>query len=261
MTAASQTTATAGAPALKIGCCGFAGHQAAYFRDFRLVEVQQTFYDPPRVTTAERWRATAPADFEFTLKAWQLITHEATSPTYRRLRRPLPASAARNVGSFKPTAEVWQAWEQTRAFAAALRATLVVFQCPTSFGPTREHREQLRQFFRRVQAEAGGSRDTCLVLAWEPRGDWSNAEVRELCDELGLLHVVDPFVRLPVTPGPFYFRLHGIGGYGHRYSDAELHRLFDSTRRFPAGGRCLFNNVSMRESALRFARLLAAAAP
>lgn len=247
-------------PDLKIGCCGFAGSQAAYFRDFRLVEVQQTFYDPPRVATAERWRVAA-ADFEFTLKAWQLITHEATSPTYRRLRKPLPASAARNVGSFKPTAEVWQAWEQTRAFAAALGASVIVFQCPASFGPTREHQEHLRQFFRRVQAEAGGRRDPRPVMAWEPRGDWSDAEVRELCEELGLLHVVDPFVRPPVTPGPFYHRLHGIGGYGHRFSDAELRQLLDLIRRFPAGGRCLFNNVSMREDALRFARLLAAAAP
>jgi uncharacterized protein YecE (DUF72 family) len=64
--------------AVKVGCCGFAGSQGRCFRDFRLVEVQQTFYEPPRVTTAERWRAKAPADFEFTLKAWQLITHEAT---------------------------------------------------------------------------------------------------------------------------------------------------------------------------------------
>ncbi|KGN41169.1 hypothetical protein N801_08795 [Knoellia aerolata DSM 18566] len=26
-----------------------------------------------------------PADFEFTMKAWQVITHESNSPTYRRM--------------------------------------------------------------------------------------------------------------------------------------------------------------------------------
>jgi uncharacterized protein YecE (DUF72 family) len=54
-----------------------------------VVEVQQTFYEPPADTTIRRWRARAPAAFEFTLKAWQLITHEPSSPTFRRLKRPL----------------------------------------------------------------------------------------------------------------------------------------------------------------------------
>ncbi|MHC1610664.1 MAG: DUF72 domain-containing protein [Candidatus Methanospirareceae archaeon] len=35
---------------------------------------------------AERWRLRAPKEFEFTVKAWQLITHEPTSPTYRKAR-------------------------------------------------------------------------------------------------------------------------------------------------------------------------------
>ncbi len=47
------------------------------------------FYEPPRDGTMRRWRAQAPIDFEFTIKAWQLITHDALSPTYRRLRSPL----------------------------------------------------------------------------------------------------------------------------------------------------------------------------
>jgi len=261
VTAVSQITATAGAPALKIGCCGFAGPLAAYFRDFRLVEVQQTFYDPPRVATAERWRAAAPTDFEFTLKAWQLITHEATSPTYRRLRKPLPATAAGKVGSFKPTPEIWQAWVQTREIATALRASVVVFQCPASFEPTLEHKTNLRRFFTRVRAELHKRPGAYPWLAWEPRGDWSDAEVRDLCEEFSLVHVVDPFTRLSVSPGPFYFRLHGIGGYRHRYSDAELRQLRDLAQRFAAGGHCLFNNVSMREDALRFARLLGGVVP
>ena len=46
-------------------------------REYRLVEVQQTFYEPPRDGTMRRWRALAPVDFEFTIKAWQLVTHDA----------------------------------------------------------------------------------------------------------------------------------------------------------------------------------------
>jgi uncharacterized protein YecE (DUF72 family) len=66
---------------LKVGCCGFPRGRKEYFRQFRLVEVQQTFYKMPDLETAIKWRQEAPTDFEFTLKAWQLITHPPTSPT------------------------------------------------------------------------------------------------------------------------------------------------------------------------------------
>ena len=46
-----------------------------YFETFPLVEVQQTFYEPPAPRTLLRWREQAPDSFEFTMKAWQLITH------------------------------------------------------------------------------------------------------------------------------------------------------------------------------------------
>jgi len=53
-----------------------------YLSHFRLVEVHQTLYKMPKLETALRWRKQAPSDLEFTIKAWQLITHPATSPTY-----------------------------------------------------------------------------------------------------------------------------------------------------------------------------------
>ncbi len=74
---------------VRIGLCGFTMAFEDYVREYRLVEVQQTFYEPPRDGTMRRWRAQAPMDFEFTVKAWQLVTHDASSPTYRRLRSPL----------------------------------------------------------------------------------------------------------------------------------------------------------------------------
>ena len=74
---------------VRIGLCGFSMAFDEFVREFPLVEVQQTFYEPPRDSTMRRWRALAPDGFEFTVKAWQLVTHEAGSPTYRRLRRAL----------------------------------------------------------------------------------------------------------------------------------------------------------------------------
>jgi len=47
---------------VKVGCCGFPRGMKHYFSQFRLVEVQQTFYKPPQVETALKWRQQAPAE-------------------------------------------------------------------------------------------------------------------------------------------------------------------------------------------------------
>ena len=106
---------------IRIGCCGFPVARAKYFQRFSAVEVQKTFYQPPRVSTADRWRREAPSGFVYTMKAWQLITHESSSPTYRRLKTVMPESKARHYGSFQPTEEVLQAWRATARIAEALR--------------------------------------------------------------------------------------------------------------------------------------------
>src|SRR5437763_13945153 len=121
---------------VKTGCCGFRSARAEYMRRFPVVEVQHTFYDPPKPETLKGWREEAPADFEFTLKAWMLITHEARSPTYRRLRRELSAKEREECGSFRWTKMVREAWDVTRACSDALDARLILFQCRAGFKPT-----------------------------------------------------------------------------------------------------------------------------
>jgi len=69
-----------------VGCCGFAAAQEKYFSKFPCVEIDTSFYNLPKLETAQRWRAMAPAGFQFALKAWQVITHRADSPTYKRTR-------------------------------------------------------------------------------------------------------------------------------------------------------------------------------
>lgn len=49
-----------GLPRVKVGVCGFRGGMKDYFSQFRLVEVQQTFYKMPRLETVQRWRREAP---------------------------------------------------------------------------------------------------------------------------------------------------------------------------------------------------------
>ncbi|HEX8070685.1 MAG TPA: DUF72 domain-containing protein [Pyrinomonadaceae bacterium] len=234
---------------IKTGCCGFRQARGEYVRQFDVVEVQQTFYQPPRVETLARWRAEAPPRFEFTLKAWQLITHEARSPTYRRLKRELSEDEREQAGSFRWNEVVLDAWATTRACAEALGATRVLFQCPASFRPVPTNLNNLRRFFKKIERPPG------LVCLWEPRGDWPRPLVAELCAELQLVHVVDPFVARTVTPAQCYYRLHGRGGWRYAYEDEELLALLEL---LPAAGPSyvMFNNVRMREDAARFRALI-----
>jgi len=236
-----------GLPRVKVGCCGFRGGMKDYFSQFRLVEVQQTFYKIPRLETAQRWRREAPAEFEFTLKAWQIITHPACSPTYRKVGIKVPPGAEENYGFFRPGDEVHEAWEKTRRFAQALEAKVIVFQCPPSFKETQENIDNMRRFFQSVK-------DSRFVFAWEPRGGWSEQTIKALCSELGLIHCVDPMERESLYGELWYFRLHGGPRYQHRYSEEELERLKGKVEYKEI--YVLFNNLNMYHDALAFLRLM-----
>jgi uncharacterized protein YecE (DUF72 family) len=233
---------------VKVGCCGFRLARGEYFARFPVVEVQQTFYQPPRVETLRGWREEAPEGFEFTLKAWMLITHEARSPTYRRLKKELTEEEREEVGSFRPTRAVRGAWDVTRVCAEALGARRVLFQCPASFKPAPENVRNLRAFFSAVGREQ-------FIFLWEPRGGWPRELIAELCAELDLVHVVDPLVERTVTPRRCYFRLHVRRGGRKSYEDAELAELYSTLPRGETS-HVLFNNVRMAEDAGRFQRLM-----
>lgn len=230
-----------------MGCCGWPVGRRQYAAVFDLVEVQQSFYNLPRLATAETWRAEMPADFEFVLKVPQLITHDPGSPTYRKLRVELSGAQKARYGSFRPTREVQAAWTDTLALTRALRSNLLLFQCPASFTPTAEHIRHLIRFFETIERDG-------FRLVWEPRGRWPDAEVKTLCRRLDLIHCVDPFQRPLVWGEPAYCRLHGKGGAHYRYSDAELAEL--KTRVAPGPAYVLFNNTAMWDDARRFRRLL-----
>ena len=231
---------------VKVGCCGFPKGMKGYFPLFDVVEVQQTFYKPPRLETALRWRGEAPGDFEFVVKAWQLITHPPKSPTYRRAGVEIEPERERSYGFFRPTDEVMGAWQRTAEVAEALGARIILFQCPASFEPSPENVENIRVFFRSVERD--------FTFAWEVRGGWDEGLVKSLCEELDLVHCVDPTQGSPLCRGLRYFRLHGGPGYRHNYSDEELERL----KGMIGGGETyfMFNNLAMYDDALRFKRLL-----
>lgn len=236
--------------ATKLGMCGFTIAADAYFRQFPVVEVQHTFYDPPPLKTLESWRAKAPADFEFTIKAWQVITHAGASPTYRRMRRPFTERERAESGGFRVTPTVLAAWETTLDAARSVRATAILFQCPASFRATDDNVAAMRRFFETVE------RPLEVRLMWEPRGAWPDEVVLTVCRDLNLVHAVDPFVRPSLTPELLYWRLHGNGSAYASYTDAELRQIRDWLPKDPAiDTYVLFNNIPRVKDLKRFQSL------
>ncbi|HYP08253.1 MAG TPA: DUF72 domain-containing protein [Bryobacteraceae bacterium] len=232
-----------------VGCCGWTEAQARYLAHFPTVELQSTFYQPPAPGVALRWKAIAPPGFRFCMKAWQLITHTPSSPTYRRLKSPVSPGERELYGSFRPTEQVSLAWERTLGIARILDAEVIVFQCPKSFLPTRENLRNLTGFFESINRES-------RTLAFEPRGEaWSFELVRDLCAENRLIHCVDPFKAEPAYGDMLYWRLHGRTGYRYRYTDEDLQELavkLEAKRCLPGPKYVLFNNIYSNQDARRF---------
>lgn len=233
----------------RVGCCGFGVARERYFQQFQAVEVQNTFYQPPQLVTLEKWRKESPNDFEFAIKAWQLITHESKSPTYRRLGRSLTAKESTECGAFRNSPIVHEAWQKTLECAQILGAKSILFQCPASLKQTDENLENMRIFFRSIETSSD------IDLFWEPRGQWDANVVRSLCTELSIYHAVDPFVTESVTPAKAYYRLHGRTGWRHNFSDEELSVLWRLSQE-QSWARIYFNNVTMIDDALRFKEIL-----
>lgn len=246
---------------IKVGCCGWAvkGGRKAYFKKFKLIELQDTFYNLPRVELAVKWRNMAPEDFEYTLKAWQLITHPHTSPTWRRLKIKIPEEEKKYYGFLKPTEQNIKAWEKTLEICKALKARICVLQTPPSFKPTKQNIDNMETFLTTIK------RDNILI-AWEPRGEWLRRMdlIAEICRKLDLLHVTDILKRKPaIVQEILYTRLHGLGAeinYRYKYKDEDLQRLKEVILSFKnevEEAYVLFNNIYMAEDALRFMKIIA----
>lgn len=233
---------------IKVGCCGFPLNKKEYYQKFPIVEIQSTFYQPPaKIETIENWRRAAPKDFEFIIKAWMIITHPISSPTYKRLKQKF--GNPQNYGFFKPTLEVFEAWEKTQKIAEILRAKIILFQCPASFKATLDNLKNLKKFFKKI-------RNPDLIYVWEPRGDWKGSLIQSLCRELNLVQGVDPFNQKVMGGKINYFRLHGKPGYNLRYeyTKQDLKELLKFCNK--KENYVLFNNLSMLKNSLDFQSLI-----
>lgn len=231
---------------IKVGCCGFPVSYKKYMREFTVVEVQQSFYRRLGNKQVDNWIREAPEGFEFVLKAPQCVTHPPSSPTYRRSH--LGRDEIEQCGFFKLTDVVKKEMGDFISKAERLRTKIVLFQTPASFKPTEENLLNMEKFFDYFGKE--------FLYAWEPRGrEWNVQLVRNVCEELGVIHATDPFLEMLPQTETIYFRMHGdLKSYRYSYSDEELIKLKKMVKN--ASGYVFFNNSSMLHDAKRFAALM-----
>ena len=239
---------------VRVGLCGFTMSMKTYALHFPVVEVQNTFYDPPADATLKRWRTVTPSSLEYTIKVWQLVTHAANSPTYLRMKRPL--NAEQEPGLFRNSPAVEEGWQRSLHCASVLSASAMLFQCPASFTPEADNVRRMRSFFDRIERPR-------RRLLWEPRGPkWVSQRdlAVSLCQDLGLVHVVDPFVARPEPGRAVYWRLHGIGGARNSYTDEQLRALKRILMEVapPGPAYVMFNNLPRVADAKRFKLLVGA---
>lgn len=238
---------------LHIGCCGFGISRKKYYLEFPAVELQDTFYNPPDIERMLALRKEAPPEFIFNMKAWQAISHDISSPTWKRAKTRLPHGKEERYGNLRQTKENLDAWESVLEGARALRARTIIIQTPPKFGYSTSNMKDAKDFFSSAAADD-------FIIGWEPRGTWNQRtdKIREVIEiHKNIIHIVDPFKRMPaLIKGTSYFRLHGIGGeinYRYRYTDGDLSKLKEIVGAVQSREiHVMFNNMQMLKDAKRF---------
>lgn len=233
---------------VKIGCCGFGQYKRPdYYQRLGTVEYQQSFLNPPGNAVCVRLRQQAPRDFDFVVKAWQLITHDAASPGYRRMTKPLRGPAA-DCGSFQDTDEVARGWQATKKIADLLDARVILYETPAGFTPTARNRQNMTAFFEQVPSDG-------WTHVWEPQGVWSDHEVQGVCDQLGLVASWDPLAVEAMPPGPVaYLKIRNMGS-PHPISDSELYWLAQGLEDYDSA-HVIFNTSRMFTDARKLVEIL-----
>ncbi len=234
-----------------VGTCGFPILRRRYFSEFNVVELNNTFYSIPKESWLIKVRSEAPEEFEFTFKAFQGITHNVSSPTWKKSKIKDYRKLKGKVGYLRTTPEVLELWSKQLEIAKILNSKIIVIQLPASFKDTDENIKNARKFFESIERSK-------IDIAIELRG-WSKDRIRELCLDYDLIDVTDPLIREPLSEKDIlYFRLHGRIDrerivYRYKYSKEELLKIKEILDELsPKKAYIMFNNVYMYENSKEF---------
>ena len=173
---------------------------AYYAEHFDTVEVNSTFYQPPRAAVTRRWVERTPAGFEFSLKLYQKFTHPAM---FQKATGSEAAAAEDDVDAFRAGLD---------PIAAAGKLGVLLAQFPPSFKQTPDSRGYLEWLLRVFEG--------CSVAVELRHRSWSDdvAGTLRLLNQLGAawVQIDEPKFRfsirqnyLPNVTSFYYMRLHG----------------------------------------------------
>jgi len=242
---------------IKVGCCGFPVAKSKYYEKLKLVEIQQTFYKLMDEKTLEKWRKEAPKDFEFTFKAFQGLTHNIKSPTWKRsgLKKEELKRIEKYVGELKVNKVTMEFWDKMLKYAKILDSKIIVVQLPSSFVDSENNINQTKEFLKNVENKK-------IRIALELRG-WKDPSKKEIFENFDVIEIVDLNISIPtVKKDILYSRLHGKyeGNkiiYKYDYSKEELEKI--KTKIVEMNSKVnyiLFNNSFMFKNALEFISIL-----
>jgi uncharacterized protein YecE (DUF72 family) len=212
-------------------------HLERYARVMNCVEINSSFYRSHRAATWQRWAASVPEGFRFSVKAPKAITHEK--------------SLACEV------AELRDFLGQISELGSKLGPLL--FQLPLSF---QVGERRAANFFAMLRSQFAGA------VALEPRhASWFAPSVEKLLKEFRIARVAaDPAkVVDAASPGGeaslVYYRLHGSPRmYYSSYDEAFLQGIATEMRaRRAAETWCIFDNTALGAAlgnALKLVKLL-----
>jgi uncharacterized protein YecE (DUF72 family) len=193
-----------------------------YASVFPVVEINSSFYRPHRPQTYERWAASVPAHFRFSVKLAKAITHEA------RL-----CGVSELISRF--AGEVTCLGDKLGCVLVQL-APKHVFDAGVG-----------AEFFRQLQDAL-----PCMVALEARHPSWFGDEATALLRERGITRVIaDPPAGQPgphvPTAGPVYLRLHGSPRvYYSPYTEDLLDRLTTRIATEITAGNdvwCIFDNT------------------
>jgi uncharacterized protein YecE (DUF72 family) len=169
-----------------------------YSRIFNFVEVNYTFYKYPSMGMVEHWRRTVPADFTFSVRCHQDLTHR--------------------IG-LKPVEEAYAVFSQMIGICRVLNARFLHLETPARYTFDEQKTKEAREFFEGASLKG-------IRLAWEMRAEHT-LDVVNLMKELGIVHSVDLSRETPAFKSDVvYTRLFGKGEHNiYQFSDEELEEI------------------------------------
>jgi uncharacterized protein YecE (DUF72 family) len=208
-----------------------------YAEHFDTVEVNSTFYRPPRTETTRGWAARTPAGFQFSIKLFQAFTHPGMAAGREAKAAPDAGERADAAIPAVDQADVDRFRESLDPLAAAGKIGALLVQFPPSFKQTPASLDYLRWLLQ-------GFRDYSPAVELRHRS-WSDtlAATLTLLNEFraAWVQIDEPKFRfsvrqnrLPNITDFYYMRLHGRNAekwwkhdeaedrYDYLYSPEEL---------------------------------------